>query len=61
MDLKSILKRATDAGCRISRTSRGHWRILCPGGGLIFTAGTPSDWRGLRNLKADLKRVGVMV
>lgn len=39
----------------------GHWRITGPHGALVFMASTPSDSRGLRNARAELRRRGARV
>lgn len=36
-----------------------HITVFCPNGKSVTIARTPSDWRSLRNAKADLKRNGV--
>ena len=42
---------------RASSTGRGHIKLVSPAGTVIFTGGTPSDGRSLRNLQAHLRRV----
>jgi len=47
-------------GWRITRTRSGHWCWLAPRGkSVIFSAGTPSDWRAVANLRARLRRAGL--
>ena len=33
-DLERMLRRASACGWQISRTARGHWRLLHPSGGM---------------------------
>jgi len=40
----------------VARTSRGHMRLQGPAGKSIFIPGTSSDWRMLRNARAQLRR-----
>jgi hypothetical protein len=60
-DLKEILAKLTRAGWEARVTGSGHWRLRAPSGALIFTASTPSDYRGLANLRARLRRAGAPV
>lgn len=39
---------------------RGHYGFHAPdGSGLVWTGSTPSDYRGVRNLRAQLRRAGL--
>lgn len=40
----------------IKRTGGGHYSGLFDNGRIVFTSSTPSDWRAIRNLKAQAKR-----
>lgn len=61
MTLKALLKAVKDAGWPIEQTKKGHHLIRPPSGPLILVSGTPSDWRGLKNARAQLRRAGVNV
>lgn len=60
-ELKELVRIALDQGWRVEQLRSGHWRFLPPDRKLspVVSAGTPSDWRGLKNLRADLKRRGL--
>lgn len=60
-ELREIEDAARRAGWTVSKTSRGHTRFVPPNphGQIVITAGSPSDIRGLRNLRAALKRQGL--
>jgi len=38
-------------------TRHGHWKLTSPTGGFIFTGGSPSDRRALRNMRALMRRL----
>lgn len=56
-DLDQILKRAKDQGFEVTFTRKKHYKIRGDKG-VVFTSGTPSDWRSVRNTIAQLKRIG---
>ncbi len=59
---RDAFRAARRAGWTITRgrgSSHLHWRS--PGGQLVVTASTPSDWRGRRNDLARLRRAGLRV
>jgi predicted RNA binding protein YcfA (HicA-like mRNA interferase family) len=44
-------------GYEIERTNGSHYRITMPGKpGVVFTGTTPSDHRGILNLRANIRR-----
>ncbi|OYP21897.1 hypothetical protein [Pseudomonas aeruginosa] len=43
-------------GWHYTRTRKGHFRFFKEGRAVIFTSGTPSDWRAVRNALAMLAR-----
>ncbi len=55
-ELKSILSWAESHGWVIKRSKSGHLEFKHPAGGLVFNGTTPSDPRGIKNLRAQLKR-----
>ena len=55
-DLRALLSDARDRGWRTELTNGGHWRLTGPNNALLFTGSTPSDWRGLRNIRSEIKR-----
>lgn len=57
-DLREIGQWALDNGFFIHRTNGGHILFRHAGGGeAVYSASTPSDYRGTKNLRADLERV----
>lgn len=42
---------------RVTLTGGGHWRLTHPAGVSVFAPATPSDSRGLLNVRAKLRRV----
>ena len=57
-DTEKVIKEAERQGFTVTRTSKGHVQVKCPGGGICVTGGTPGDIRGLRNFIACLRRSG---
>jgi hypothetical protein len=54
--MRPIVDQAAKEGWNISLTSNGHIRFTHPCGALVHGPSTPSDHRGLKNLKATLRR-----
>lgn len=59
-DQTATLRRATKAGCMITRRG-SHIMVTTPNGGRVVASSTPSDVNASRNLRKDLLRVGVTV
>lgn len=61
-EIAALAARALAAGWEIRRTASNHFAWRAPEGrALIVSAGTPSDWRSARNLRARLRRAGLDV
>lgn len=59
-DLRDVVDHAVRHGWTQTRTRGGHLRLTPPDGGrVLFSPSTPSDYRGIRNLAAQLRRAGV--
>jgi hypothetical protein len=58
-DLQRLFRELRRHGFAVSKTGGGHQRITRTGrpGAAVFTASTPSDWRTIRNLKSNLRKV----
>jgi hypothetical protein len=41
---------------RASATGSGHVKLTSSTGTIVYTGGTPSNWHGLKNLRAQLRR-----
>ena len=50
----TVLARAH--GGTVDRTRGGHLVVRLPNGAAVYTSGTPSDHRVLRNTRADVRR-----
>lgn len=59
-DYDALLERAKDAGAVVGLTGSGHWRITTPDGKRLFVSQTPSDHRAVINLRAELRRAGLL-
>lgn len=55
---KLILEGLEAQGARIKPTKKG-WQVLCPSGAIVTMHGTESDWRAIRNTRAEVKRAGL--
>lgn len=61
-DLDALVRDAKRQGWTVSRTRGSHLRFCPPPskpGPCIFGPGTPSDSRGIKNLRAHLRRAGL--
>ena len=60
-DLRDLLKRIEAAGGTVepSRSKTGHWKVYLAGVFVGTLAGTPSDWRSMKNALAQLRRAGL--
>jgi hypothetical protein len=57
---RALARLALDSGWAITRCGSGHLRWAPPGGGApVFTPASPSDGRGVRNVRAKLRRAGL--
>jgi len=52
-ELRSL---ARQQGWSVTPTRGGHLRLPKAGAGVVFASSTPSDWRVLTKVRADLKR-----
>ena len=55
-DLHCMLDDARQAGWSVKLTRGGQWRLTYPSGATLITGSTPSDHRGLLNLRASIRR-----
>lgn len=49
------------AGWRLIVTNGGHLKWAAPNGEVVFSSRTPSDRRAVMNLRADLRRRGLVL
>jgi len=61
-DLQQLIHAARKAGWSVKQRHGGHlcWRApnRAP---LVFSASSPSDWRAQANLRASLRRAGLII
>lgn len=57
-DLKLILVRAESQGWSVALTRRNHYKLVSPTGEVVYCPSTPSEYRGIKNLLAELKKRG---
>lgn len=60
-ELERLLDRASEEGATVQRTGGGHWKVTAPDGSTCYCPATPSDYRGVRNVRAKLRRIGLNV
>lgn len=56
--MRQLLRRIEKQGFTTQNTSGGHLKITSPDGKPIFAASSPSDRRAMKNLIAQLRRLG---
>lgn len=56
--LRSLAEDAAKQGWRIFMRPNGHLRWESPEGAVVFTSATPTDWRAVHRVRADLRRNG---
>lgn len=59
--LRKISAEARKQGWGVERTAKSHIKFVPPSGPLIYSAGTPSDPRGMKNLESRLRRQGLIL
>lgn len=57
-DTRKLSKRVRKQGWEVYYTRNGHICFRSPSGEKVIGPGTASDWRALKNLKANLRRAG---
>lgn len=58
---RTLARAAQSQGWTVRRTRGGHWLWTSPTGTRVVSAGTPGDRRGVLNLRAALKRAGLVL
>lgn len=57
-DFGKLLAALRRAGWSLATRARGaHHRIVSPGGQAVVFPRSPSDWRAIRNFRAEVRRV----
>lgn len=57
-ELKRIIALAIRQGYSVELRNNGHYKFTAPTGRFIFTSSTPSDRRAIKNILADLRKLG---
>jgi hypothetical protein len=64
-EIRDLMTRAHDQGYVVTVTSNNHLRVTTPPGrrprGMVHAQKTPSDYQGVKNLRAKLRRIGVEI
>lgn len=57
-EIRHLTRELTRQGFEVRTTRRGHHLVSKNGVVVAGVPGTPSDWRSLKNARADLRRAG---
>lgn len=57
--IKELTRMAERAGWRVVMTKRHHLKWYPPRGDMYVSPTTPSDYRSIKNIEAELKRRGL--
>lgn len=60
-ELRVIVDIAIAQGWAFEHRRNNHLVLISPTGEKVFTSSTPSDWRALMKIKAQLRRMGVNI
>jgi hypothetical protein len=60
-NLAMLIEHVRKKGCDVDVTRGGRCAIRCPNGQVIFAANSSGDWRAVYNLRAALRRAGVVI
>ena len=60
-DMRKLMRRAKKAGCTVTRTGGGHYKIITPNGTRIICSFSPRDNGAYRDTLRDLRRDGVQI
>lgn len=55
-EVEKIVRELRKRGCEVRQTGSGHWRVTREGWQAITIAKTPSTYRTMLNIRADVKR-----
>jgi hypothetical protein len=60
-DLRDLIRELEAAGWHVERTNKGHYGVSNKEGKLVYSLpGTPGRGRALQNLRAALRRKGIL-
>lgn len=55
-DMRKLFKEATAGGWVITDTGGNHFKLKHTTGPIVFVSRTASDYRAIRNVRADMRR-----
>lgn len=58
-EFKQLARQMDAEGWTMSSTTRGHAKFVSPTGAIVIHSGSSGDWRGTKNLLAQLRRAGL--
>lgn len=58
---RELLDSLIQQGWTIERSKNRHYKFISPEGKIVFSSGSPSDWRVFYNLRAQLRRAGAQL
>lgn len=59
--IRRLIAEIEAAGGRVTRAKSGHWKVYVGSRLVTSLPSTPSDWRGLLNARANLRRRGIQL
>ncbi len=60
-EVRPLVRAAIAQGWELDDSGKRHPKLRGPDGHVITVPGSLSDWRGVKNLRAQLRRAGVEV
>lgn len=62
-EIKDLLDQCVRQGGILTKTGNDHWKVIPPDKTkpIVYSSGTPSDFRSIRNIRAKLRRAGFIV
>lgn len=58
-EVRHLIAEIEAAGGSVRRSKSGHWKVYLNGHLVTSIPNTPSDWRGLLNSRALIRRAGI--
>lgn len=58
---RDLLATLIEQGWTIERSKNRHYKFISPTGKIVFSSGSPSDWRVYYNLRGQLRRAGAII
>lgn len=58
---RDMIATIVEQGWRVERSKNNHYKFISPEGKVVFSSGSPSDWRTYYNLRGQLRRNGARI